>query len=442
MEELRQLPYSIESEQYILASALINPQEASAIVNSVHSEHFYDVRHKNIMEAMEKLYQNHQEINYTNVIEELKREKKFEASGGIDYIGYLIDILPTYVRWDTYVTNIKEKALQRELYHTLSNLSNDILSGRFQTDDILNNTERLVKNVLNKRSVNQLTKVDSITPGVIDEINKRMQNKNDLIGIDTGFKELNNILSGFKKQELIILAARPGVGKTALALNFASAACKQGKYVAFISLEMGKEQIVKRLISTESAVDHDKINKGQLSATEISSILTAKSQTIDKFNLYLDDSNSANIFDIMAQCRSLKRNGKLDMIVVDYLQLIDLDNPRRSSTRAEIVGAISRSLKVLAMELDIPIIALSQLNRTAAKPDGEPNLAQLRESGSIEQDADVVMFIYSNKEDEERNQKTANLKLKVEKNRHGRTGIMDITFFKHILKFTQEKEQR
>lgn len=441
MEEVRQLPYSIESEQYILASALINPQEASAIVNSVHSEHFYDVRHKNIMEAMEKLYQNHQEINYTNVIEELKREKKFEASGGIEYIGYLIDILPTYVRWDTYAATIKEKSLQRELYHTLSNISNDILSGRFATDDILNNTERLVKNVLNKRSVNQLTKVDSITPGVIDEINQRMQNKNELIGIDTGFKGLNEILSGFKKQELIILAARPGVGKTALALNFASAACKQKKYVAFISLEMGKEQIVKRLISTESAVDHDKINKGQLTSNEISSILTAKSQ-VDRFNLYLDDSNSANIFDIMAQCRNLKRNGKLDLIIIDYLQLIDLDNPRRSSTRAEIVGAISRSLKVLAMELDIPIIALSQLNRTAAKPDGEPNLAQLRESGSIEQDADVVMFIYSNKEDEERNQKTANLKLKVEKNRHGRTGIMDITFFKHILKFTEDKDKR
>ena len=441
MEEVRQLPYSIESEQYILASALINPQEASAIVNSVHSEHFYDVRHKNIMEAMEKLYQNHQEINYTNVIEELKREKKFEASGGIEYIGYLIDVLPTYVRWDTYAATIKEKSLQRELYHTLSNLSNDILSGRFGTDDILNNTERLVKNVLNKRSVNQLTKVDSITPGVIDEINKRMQDKNDLIGIDTGFKGLNDILSGFKKQELIILAARPGVGKTALALNFAATACKLEKYVAFISLEMGKEQIVKRLISTESAVDHDRINKGQLTKTDLSSILTAKSQ-VDKFSLYLDDSNSANIFDIMAQCRSLKRNGKLDMIIVDYLQLIDLDSPRRSSTRAEIVGAISRSLKVLAMELDIPIIALSQLNRTAAKPDGEPNLAQLRESGSIEQDADVVMFIYSNKEDEERNQKTANLKLKVEKNRHGRTGIMDITFFKHILKFTEDKDKR
>ncbi|MFA6375123.1 MAG: DnaB-like helicase C-terminal domain-containing protein, partial [Bacilli bacterium] len=284
----------------------------------------------------------------------------------------------------------------------------------------------------------QFSKIDSITDNVIDVIEKNSKKESELIGIDTGFKELNSKTFGFKNGELIIIAARPGIGKSALALNITSTACEEKKAVAFISLEMGTTQLVMRLLSSNSGIGLSKIISGKLNESDITALYLTRLK-IDNYDLYLDDSTVTDISEIMAQCRELKRNKKLDMVVVDYLQLIGKRTANKNANRAELVGSISRSLKILAMELDIPVIALSQLNRESIKRD-VPNLADLRESGSIEQDADIVLFLHKSSKDSdslETRARSHRVELIIAKNRQGEVGNLSLTFQEPIVKFIE-----
>lgn len=225
----KNMPNSYEAEQYILANALLSPNEVSAIVSTLTPEDFYYDNHKKIMAAITFLYENKQDVNYTNVSEELKRKKQFEAVGGQQYILELVEILPQVVEWDNFAKVIKQKAVSRELYNTLNDLSRTVLDNDLTFEDILVKTEDDIKRILNKRTSAQFSKIDKITDSVIDVIENNSKKESELIGIDTGFKELNNKTFGFKNGELIIIAARPGIGKSALALNITSTACEEKK---------------------------------------------------------------------------------------------------------------------------------------------------------------------------------------------------------------------
>lgn len=434
----KNMPNSYEAEQYILANALLSPNEVSAIVSTLTPEDFYYDNHKKIMAAITFLYETKQDVNYTNVSEELKRKKQFEAVGGQEYILELVEILPQVVEWDNFAKVIKQKAVSRELYNTLNDLSRVVLDNDLTFEDILVKTEDDIKRILNKRTSAQFSKIDKITDSVIDVIENNSKKESELIGIDTGFKELNNKTFGFKNGELIIIAARPGVGKSALALNITSTACEGKKAVAFISLEMGTTQLVMRLLSSNSGIALSKIISGKLEEKDLA-VLYLTRLKLDAYDLYLDDSTVTDISEIMAQCRELKRNKKLDMVVVDYLQLIGKRTGNKNASRAELVGSISRSLKILAMELNIPVIALSQLNRESIKRD-VPNLADLRESGSIEQDADIVLFLHKASKDSDNLESKARshrVELIIAKNRQGEVGSLNLTFQEPIVKFIE-----
>lgn len=434
----KNMPNSYEAEQYILANALLSPNEVSAIVSTLTPEDFYYDNHKKIMAAITFLYENKQDVNYTNVSEELKRKKQFEAVGGQQYILELVEILPQVVEWDNFAKVIKQKAVSRELYNTLNDLSRTVLDNDLTFEDILVKTEDDIKRILNKRTSAQFSKIDKITDSVIDVIENNSKKESELIGIDTGFKELNNKTFGFKNGELIIIAARPGIGKSALALNITSTACEEKKAVAFISLEMGTTQLVMRLLSSNSGIGLSKIISGKLEEKDLA-VLYLTRLKLDAYDLYLDDSTVTDISEIMAQCRELKRNKKLDMVVVDYLQLIGKRTGNKNASRAELVGSISRSLKILAMELNIPVIALSQLNRESIKRD-VPNLADLRESGSIEQDADIVLFLHKASKDSDNLESKARshrVELIIAKNRQGEVGSLNLTFQEPIVKFIE-----
>jgi len=290
------------------------------------------------------------------------------------------------------------------------------------------------------RRTSEIKKIHRFTDHVIDIIEKNRSSDGLASGLDTGYDQLNNLIFGLQKEELIVLAARPGVGKSTLALNIASNVCRiHNASVAFFSLEMGVDQLTMRLLSDFSGISLTKLRKGDLTATEVSNLLVAKND-VDKLNLYLDDSSNSNLGDIRAKCLKLKRENKLDLVIVDYLQLVNVLNFKGG--RVEEVGRISRALKTMARELKVPVLALSQLSRKAedvkADEDGRPRLSHLRESGSIEQDADIVIFLHRErgKNIEGVKQKSHRVEVIVAKNRQGQTDSFHLMFVASKSKFT------
>lgn len=442
MESRGKIPYSREAEIYLLGSIFLEERVTSEVVTRLIPEDFYDPANKNIVTAIFNLYREQKAIDVLTVMEELKRLNLFEVVGGEDYILEVANSVPTVANVEAFIEVIKEKAIERELFQTLKEVSNEVLQGNTNFKDLLEVTERKIINVLNKRQTSEFLKIDLATTKVLDiiEANKGRQLEG-LTGLDTGFKKLNEMTFGFQKGELIILAARPAVGKSAFALNLASNACElAGASVAFFSLEMGVDQLVMRVLSSHSGLGLSKIRSGNLSAQELAILFSAK-QKVDKFNLYLDESSTTELGEIAAQCRKLKRNNKLDLIIIDYLQLVNLRGHR--GNRTEEVGQISRGLKVLARELDVPVVALSQLSRQAEERE-KPILADLRESGSIEQDADIVMFLHrANKTagDETKKIRSARTELIIAKNRQGVTDSIELIFKGANSQFSEADEK-
>ncbi|MDD4000361.1 MAG: replicative DNA helicase, partial [Bacilli bacterium] len=311
-------------------------------------------------------------------------------------------------------------------------ISNKILDHKLSFTDLITFAEKEIIEVLNKRKTVDLIRIDTATDKVLSivEANKNKSTEG-LIGLDTGFSELNKITFGLQKGELLILAARPGIGKSAFALNIATNVCESDNaHVAFFSLEMGIDQILMRLYSAHSGLTLNKIRGGKLTDNEMTMLYAAKNK-LDKFNIYLDEAGATDVEELITVCRKLKRDNKLDIVIVDYLQL--LTTSRRTSNRVEEVSRISRQLKMMARELQVPVLALSQLSRDIEKrEDKRPVLSDLRESGSIEQDADIVMFLHrepsKNPEDTTRRTRNAKTELIVAKNRQGVTDSVKLVF--------------
>lgn len=457
MEVNRSVPYNIEAETYVLGSAFLDNRLVSGYVGKLTEDDFFDNRNKLIYRAMVNLFNQGHNIELITVTEELKRLGTTVDDSFRVYLLDLIDAVPSTAITNLYVQIVEEKSIERKLLKDMQNISDDILTSRLDFNQILDKTEDKLINLIKKRRTSQIMVIDKASNIVYEQIQKYSENKSDLTGLDTGYPKLNKVTLGFQKGELIILAARPSVGKSTYAINLAAQISKINKaHVALFSLEMSIEQLMMRMFSYQAEVELSKVRSGNLSSEDMLLIGLAK-QELSKLHIYFDEDSSSNIADIRAKCRQLKNEGKLDFVIIDYLQLITAANAK--GNRQEEVSIISRSLKVLARELEVPIIALSQLSRSIEGRENKvPVLADLRESGSIEQDADLVMFLFRRsdvEEDETTLEDELNEKAKVQpvkkdedkqeiilsvaKNRQGPLDYIDYHFYGQFCRFNEQK---
>ena len=431
--------YSLEAERYVLGCVLLDSDAVVEVMHRIDHDDFYDPRHKAIMQAMEQIYERDEVVEYAKVWEELKKLKKENQVGGPEYIASILESVPSVANITSYVEIIEEKSLIRRLMNFCDNTKREILAGKKNFKDLSLNAEGELQKIIERRKVINVQRIKHFTEKVIEMAEGAKLNESQLLGLDTGFVELNRATSGFQKGELIILAARPGIGKSALAMNIATYTARNTKAnVAYFSLEMSNEQLAARILSSFSGIGFKKIRDGKITSKEMLQLTGAQAE-VNKLNLYLDVECNTNLDDIRAKCTKLKREDKLDLIVVDYLQLVT--DTRGGGSRQEEVSRVSRGLKKMARDFNCPVLALSQLSRdvekrnlaaSATAEDHEPGLSDLRESGSIEQDADVVLFLHrpKSKQSDSEVKKATNHRtvLIIAKNRQGEQTKIDLIF--------------
>ncbi|WP_341833623.1 hypothetical protein M33023_00070 [Candidatus Phytoplasma asteris] len=433
-------PSSPEAERALLGVLLLNPEKITFTLDMIEETDFYSPHHQHIFRAMKTLHETNKQIDYSSVSAILDNEKLLKKIGNIDYLKELSDLMPSIQHIGTYIDLIKETALKREIIETVTSLAQKGYEN-IDVQEYLDLSEEKIFNLTKNKKTNELLKL-KILLKEIKEKNILGKSHKDLVGLSTGYENLNNITLGFKPEEFIILAARPSMGKSTFMLNLALRIANpkhnsHSPHIAIFSLEMSNEQLAMRMLSTQSKIQHKKIQLGNTNREE-KFLLEISMEKMHDLNIYFDDSATVNILDIKAKCRKLKSQNKLDIIMIDYLQLIRKTNKQN---RQEEVAEISQNLKQIARELKIPVIALSQLSRDVEKrEDKRPILADLRDSGSIEQDADIVMFLYREGyyEKDKKPDSSGHTQVIIAKNRQGSIGIrefklnFDYMFFSEI----------
>ncbi|WP_296241752.1 replicative DNA helicase [uncultured Faecalicoccus sp.] len=441
---VRELPNSQPLEQALLGSLMIYPSVMQECMDlDLQPTEFYLPAHQRLFACMQEIVSTGQRIDLNLVLTRLKDKEELESVGGTDYIIRLQDSAISSANTRNYIESIKNSAQLRRLIFAAEKISNESYDASEDIDTILDEAEREIMEVTRQRRGAEFESSQTVINRVMDQL-MELRNKKGVTGIRTGYVELDKITNGFQRGDLIILAARPAMGKSALALNFANEVSKLNEgAVAVFSLEMPADSLMKRLLSSESQVPSNKLRDGKLTDAEMSRLNFSGSQLGER-NLFIDDTSSIKVSQIFSKCRKLKNEyGSLSLIVIDYLQLI---TGNRADSRQQEVSDISRNLKILAKELDCPVIALSQLARKVEdRSDHAPQLSDLRESGSIEQDADIVMFIYREdyykKEDAETKDDTSVVDLSLAKHRNGALGHINLVFEKNISRFTNFSNQ-
>ena len=427
--------FNLEAEQSILGSCLIDKESVFLSMEELKPEDFHKKDNQVIFQAICNLFNLDQPIDVITVKEELNKMKKYESIGGIKYLSYLTDIVPTTSNIDRYIKIVKEKAIKRNLILIANEIIDNGNDNSVLTEELLELAEKKIFDISNGSIKKSYRHIRDIMFDSIQELEYMTKNKRKITGISTGFYDLDRKISGLKKSNLIILAARPGMGKSALAVNIAVNVAKhENKGVAIFNLEMKDTEINNRILSSEANVSNDKILNGNLDEDDWVKIATALGIVSD-LPIYIDDTSGLTIGEIRAKCRKLKIEQNIGLIIIDYLQLIT-PNSKKNSTRENEVAEISRALKILAKELEVPVIALSQLSRTNEKGSGkvrEPQLSDLRDSGAIEQDADIVLFIHRQGYYDKTN--INNAKVIVAKNRSGSMGDVDLFWLGEYTKF-------
>ncbi len=442
MDELlsRQAPHSLEAEQSVLGSILIDSRCVSEVVGIVRPEDFYLQTNRDIYETIYEMFSYSQVIDPVTVLDKMRERGVYEEQSSTKYLMQLMEITPTAANVKQYATIVHDKALLRRLSETASDIVETVYGGMGSAQDMLEAAEKRIYALRRGNSNESLEHVGTILLKVFDRLSELAEAGSDISGISTGLRDLDKFISGLNKSDLMLLAARPGMGKTSLALNIALNVAKKypKKTVAFFSLEMSKQQLVTRLISNESFVDNKKLTTGQLSVDEWSKIGIAAS-ALSQTDLRVDDNPSLTVAEMNAKCR---RIDDLALVVIDYLQLMTSAGSKGYSgeNRQQVVSDISRSLKIMAKELNVPVLCLSQLSRAnESRQDKRPMLSDLRESGAIEQDADEVLFIYRedyyNKDTEKQNI----AECIVAKNRHGDTGTVELQWLPQFTTFADRE---
>ena len=425
-------PHSIEAERAVLGAILLNKDAFDAVSSIVKAEDFYSDNHRVIYEALVSIVGKNQRADYVLLSEELKKSQKLEAVGGILYLTNLTtDIVDAY-NVEDHAKIVRDKAHLRKLIHVANAVESMAYREEEETEDIVNRAEQMVLDVSGTtKGESSFSAMRDVVYETIDRINELQRHKGILTGVSTGFKDLDNLTSGLQKSDLILVAARPSMGKTAFTLNIAqNVAMKSKKNVAFFSLEMSKTQLVARVLAAVAGINSGRIRNGQLSQEDWGKAINALNDLAEA-PLYIDDTSGLTPQLMKKKLRRLiQEHGELGLVVVDYIQLMENGGKKMADNRQQEVSAISRQLKIMAREFNVPLIALSQLSRgVESRADKTPMLSDLRESGSLEQDADIVAFLNrENYQDTEDTRDGVETQVIIRKHRNGELGIVKLWF--------------
>lgn len=435
IEKLRKIPSSLEAERSVLGGIFLKPDIFSEVIEIITSSDFYKMAHKLIFEVMQEIYGSGESIDPIIVMDRLKRKDKFDDIGGETIFYEIIEEVPTAANILTYARIIKEKATLRKLGDIGTKIVEMTYEGYEDVDTILDKAEGMIFKVAESKESKDIVSLKEVVTNEFERLEQLLQNKGVTTGISSGFKHFDEMTSGFHPSDLVILAARPSMGKTAFALNLAlNAAMKAEKGVLVFSLEMSSSQLLQRLLAIEAGIGLQKIRNGFLGEDDWGKLGIASGKLANA-EINIADVPNVNVLEIRSIARRLKAAGKLDMILIDYLQLIK-GTSGKSDNRQQEISDISRSLKGIARELDIPIIALSQLSRAPEqRADRRPMLSDLRESGAIEQDADMVVFLYRDDYYNDESEQKGITEVIIGKQRNGPVGTVNLKFFHEITKF-------
>ena len=432
-------PYNMEAEQSVIGSMLMDRDAIATVNDMLTKDDFYNAQYGLLFEHMSALFKEGKPVDIVTLSNRLKENNVSEEIAGMKYIGDILDSVPTSANAKYYAQIVADKSLLRKMIKLNEDIEKDCYLDTDDVDGLLEKAEQGVFQLIKERNGgSDFTQIDKIIIDVIDQIEAASKMNTRVTGIPTGFIDLDNMLTGLHGSELILVAARPAMGKTAFVLNIAhEVAVKKKKTTAIFSLEISKEQLVTRMIAMDSLVNSQKIMTGQLAEDEWDKIADS-TETIAEAPLFIDDNSAITIADLRSKCRKLKQNNDLSLIIIDYLQL--MSTTKHVESRQQFISDMSRSLKVLARELDVPVIALSQLNRAVdSRPDHKPVLADLRESGAIEQDADVVMFIYRDDYYNPDTEKKGIADIIIAKQRKGSVGSVELVWLQDYTKFANKE---
>ncbi|MFF2754506.1 replicative DNA helicase [Psychrobacillus sp. NPDC058041] len=428
-------PHNQEAEQSVIGAIFLEPQALITAAEIIMPEDFFRVAHQKIFQTMLRLSDQGKAIDVVTVTEELSAKKELEDVGGISYISEIANAVPTAANIGHYAKIVEEKSILRRLIRVATTIVEDGFTREDEVEALLSEAERKMMEVANRKNAGDFQHIKDVLVETYDNIEKLHSRKGDVTGIPTGFRDLDRITAGFQRNDLIIVAARPSVGKTAFSLNVAqNVATKTDENVAIFSLEMGAEQLVMRMLCAEGNIDAQVLRTGALT-TEDWRKLTMAMGSLSNAGIFIDDTPGIRVNEIRSKCRRLKQEYGLGMILIDYLQLIQGSGGSQANRQQE-VSEISRSLKGLARELQVPVIALSQLSRgVEQRQDKRPMMSDLRESGSIEQDADIVAFLYREDYYDKETENQNTIEIIIAKQRNGPTGTVTLAFVKEFNKF-------
>ena len=436
----RQPPYSEDAEQAVLSAMLMDQDAIVRAAEMVDDSMFYAERHRRIFRSMVSITERGSVVDPLTLSEELSRKGELEAAGGKDYIGYLVDAVPTAANVEYHAEIVREKAVLRQLIQVSTQIVHDAFSGQSTAGELLDQAESKIFHVSQQRKPDGFMRIKELLWPTMERIEALQHGGKTITGVASGFGDLDEMTSGFQPADLVIVAARPSMGKTAFCLNVAQhAAIEDHVPVAIFSLEMSKESLVQRMLTSEARVDSQRLRRGLLRDDEFP-MLARAAGILSAAPIWIDDSPSITLLEMRSKARRLKAESGIGLLIVDYLQL--MQGPSNAESRQQEVSQISRGLKGLAKELNIPVVALSQLSRAPEQRTGDhrPQLSDLRESGAIEQDADLIMFLfrqemYDGPLDKDGNSIEGKAELIVGKQRNGPTGIVNLHFYKHYTRF-------
>ena len=435
----KKIPQNIEAEQAVLASMFLSKYALEKSIDSLSKDLFYSDSHGIIFDVLKELKENNRAVDITTVTDELEKKNQLSKIGGVEYLGEIINSIASPANVEEYINIVEEKAIRRRLIETAIEIENKGYNSDDTLNDLLDNAETKMLNVVKTRKGTEFRSIQDVITKAQSNLEKLSELGGNITGLITGFDEIDNLTSGLHGSELIIVAARPAMGKTAFALNLATnVAIKNNKTVAIFNMEMPAEQLANRMFAAEGQIEGYKLSSGNLLKSDWNKLDEAISRLSDA-KIFIDDTPGMTISEIKAKCRRLaSTQGDLGLVVIDYLQLIS-GSAKYAGNRQQEIAEISRALKTLAMELNIPIVALAQLSRSVeSREDKRPLLSDLRESGSIEQDADIVAFLYrddyyTKKIDYEDG--SSKSEFIVAKHRNGATKTINLLFRKNISKF-------
>ena len=431
-------PHNEEAERSVLGAAMLSKDALYDVIEEVKADDFYNESHREIFKAIMELYRANSPVDMLTVCEELKTAKALDMVGGRAYIATLTSEVPSTINAGEYAKIVTEKAALRQLIDTAEDIKNKSYEGKEDPQQILNFAESGIFSISQKRQKSDYTAIQDVLLKNVEIIDEASKNQGKVVGIPTGFKDLDELTSGLHRSDLIILAARPAMGKTAFALNIAQqTATKAGASVLIFSLEMSKEQLGQRLLAIQARVEMQKLKTGTLERKDWDRLNMALDE-LHSSKIFIDDTPGVSIMEMRNKCRRLKAEHGLDLVVIDYLQLMQGDG--RTDNRQQEISAISRNLKLLAREMDCPVIVLSQLSRAPEmRQDHSPILSDLRESGTIEQDADIVIFLYRDDYyNPDNSEKHGICEVNLAKHRSGPTDKVELTWVERYTKFSDK----